>query len=74
MTLTKLKNSSNKQGTKVRIPWKKGDTISDWNETCIWAMEQFGLPGTNFSTHPNEDYMDFYFLDRKSTRLNSSHT
>jgi len=49
------------QGTKVRIPWKKGDTISDWDETCAWAMEQFGLPGDKFTTHPTVDYMDFYF-------------
>ncbi len=52
---------SNRQGTRVRIPWKKGDTISDWNETCIWAMEHYGVPGTYYTTHPTEDYMDFYF-------------
>jgi len=60
-----LKNESPKpsnwQGTRVRIPWKKGDTINDWNETCIWAIEQFGVPGTCYTTHPTEDYMDFYF-------------
>ena len=32
-------------GTRVCIPWLKGDTISDWNETCAWAIEHFGLPG-----------------------------
>ena len=50
-----------KQGTKVRIPWMRGDTISDWDETCIWAMDQFGLPGDKFYTHMTEDYMDFVF-------------
>jgi hypothetical protein len=53
------------QATRVRIPWKKGDTIISWNETCAWAMEQYGLPGDKFTTHPMEDYMDFYFKDER---------
>jgi hypothetical protein len=43
----------------------KGDTISDWDETCIWAMEVFGLPDEKFYTHMTEDYMDFYFYDER---------
>jgi len=43
----------------------KGDTISDWDETCIWAIEQFDLPGGKFYTHMTEDYMDFIFKDEK---------
>jgi hypothetical protein len=39
----------------------KGDTVSDWDETCIWALEQFDLPGEKFYTHMTEDYMDFIF-------------
>ena len=53
------------QATRVRIPWKEGDTITKWNETCAWAMEKFGLPGDKYSTHPTEGYMDFYFQDEK---------
>ena len=53
------------QATKVRIPWKKRDTINSWDETCIWAMEKFGLPGGKYTTHPTENYMDFYFQDEK---------
>lgn len=45
----------------VRIEWKHGDTISNWNEKCAWALETFGLPGNKFVTHPNEDYMEFLF-------------
>lgn len=60
-----LKNKSEThlswRGTRVRIPFKKGDTISSWNETCAWAIEQFGLPGSRYYTHPTEEYMDFYF-------------
>ena len=49
------------QATRIRIPWKKGDTIISWDETCAWAIEQFGLPGDKFETHATKDYMDFYF-------------
>lgn len=56
---------SHKQGTRVRIPWKQGDTITKWNETCAWAIEQYGLPGEKFETHPTEDYMDFIFKDER---------
>ena len=64
-----LKNKSQtpsvSQATRVRIPWKEGDTITKWNETCAWAMEQFGLPGDKYYTHPTQGYMDFYFQDEK---------
>ena len=55
-------------GTRVRISWKKGDII-DWNETCAWAIEQFGLPGDKFEAHATEDYMDFYFTDERDAIL-----
>ncbi len=61
MLSKKSETPSHWRGTRVRIPWKKGDKISNWNETCAWAIEQFGLPGTRFSSHPTTDYMDFYF-------------
>ena len=51
-------------GTRVRIPWKKGDII-DWNETCVWVIKKFGLPGDKYETHSTEDYMDFYFTDER---------
>ena len=57
----KLQTHSKLQATRVRIPWKKGDTINNWDETCAWAIEQYGLPGDKFTTHPTKDYMDFYF-------------
>jgi len=45
----------------IRIPWRIGDTVQRWDETCAWAIETFGLPGDKFITHPTEDYMDFMF-------------
>ena len=59
------KTPSARQGTRVRIPWKQGDTITKWNETCIWAMKHYGVPGTYYTTHATEDYMDFYFHNER---------
>ena len=50
---------------KVSIPWRKGDTVNDWDVTCAWAIEQFGLPGNKFTTDPTVDCMDFYFKDER---------
>jgi hypothetical protein len=58
-----------KQGTRVRIPWQTWHRHTTWNETCAWAVEQFGLPGDKFTTHATEDYMDFYFKDERDAIL-----
>jgi|LakMenE18May11ns_1017448.scaffolds.fasta_scaffold9950624_7 hypothetical protein len=49
----------------VNIPWKYGDTISNWDEKCIFAIETFGLPGLKYITHLTEDSMDFIFMEEK---------
>jgi len=49
----------------IRIPWKLGDTVQRWDETCIWAIEAFGLPGDRYITHPTNDYMDFMFKNKE---------
>ena len=56
-------------GTRVRISWQENHNIPTWNETCIWAIEQFGLPGDRFTTHATEEYMDFYFVDERDAIL-----
>ena len=56
-------------GTRVRIPWQVNHDISTWNETCVWAVEHFGLPGDRYVTHATEDYMDFYFVDERDAIL-----
>ena len=60
-----LKKSSQPAGTRVRISWIKGDTITDWNETCAQAIEMFGLSGDKFTTQLTEDHLDFIFKDEK---------
>lgn len=56
--------------TLVQIKWEKGKN-SDyfWNEACAWAIEQFGLPGENYVTHPTETYMDFLFKRKEDAIL-----
>ena len=49
----------------VRIPWRHNDTISRWDDVCVWTIVQFGLPGERYTTHPVEDYMDFVFESSK---------
>lgn len=53
----------------VRIAWEMNNEPTDWNETCVWAIEQFGLPGDRFTSHPTEDYMDFVFNDERDSIL-----
>lgn len=69
-----LEKPSNKQGTRIRIPWQNGDTVSDtvydWNEKCIYALEQFGLPSNEtYVCHASQDYLDFYFYKEEDAIL-----
>lgn len=65
----KLNQYSKRAGTRVRIPWKIGDTITNWNETCAQAIVMFGLPGDKFTTHPTKDHLDFIFKDEKDAMM-----
>jgi hypothetical protein len=67
--LEQLKRSSQQADTRVRIPWKMGDTVTYWNETCAQAIEMFGLPGDKFTTQLTEDHLDFIFRDEKDAIL-----
>jgi len=62
MMLTESKTYLPKQGTKVTLEWRDGRNDTEaWNEICAWTIEQFGMPGTRYTWHPEEDYMNFYF-------------
>jgi len=65
----KLQTHSNKQGTRVRMPWTTGYDSYKWNEICASAIEKFGLPGDRYYTHATEEYMDFYFTDERDAIL-----
>ena len=53
-----LVTHSEKQGTRVRIPW-----TTSWNEASAWAIEQYGLPGDKYQCRMAKDHMDFIFED-----------
>ena len=56
--------------TPVELKWEKGkDTSYFWNEACAWAVENFGLPGENYVTHPTEDNMLFLFKKKEHAIL-----
>jgi hypothetical protein len=56
--------------TPVELKWEKGkDTSYFWNDACAWAVEQFGLPGNNYVTHPTVDNMLFLFKHKEHAML-----
>ena len=55
---------------RVKISWTLGqDTEEWWNEVCAWALEEFGLPGNKFVTHPTSEYMYFDFKDKEDAAI-----
>lgn len=61
---------SNPEWTLVELAWEKGkDTSYFWNEACAWAVENFGLPGENYLTHPTKDCMKFLFKNEEDATL-----
>lgn len=51
---------------KVKIVWKLGqDTDEWWNQVCIWAIEEYGLPGDRYTTTLAEDYMIYNFTKQE---------
>lgn len=55
----------------VRLQWGESDDKNNiyWNQICASAIEEFGLPGTKFTWHPTEDYMDFVFKDSRDALI-----
>jgi hypothetical protein len=55
---------------KVKVNWTLGqDTTEWWNQVCIWAIEEFGLPGGKYKTELTEDYMIFDFNEKEDAAL-----
>lgn len=51
---------------KVRVDWKLGqDSTEWWDKTCVWVLEEFGLPGDRYKTELTEDYMIFDFDNKE---------
>lgn len=52
--------------THIDLPWHNDEL---WTETCIWAMEQFGLPGAKYQFHPLKGCMRFDFVDPRDAEF-----
>lgn len=50
---------------EFKVPWTNKMREEDWNEICAWVLEQFGLPGERYRTHPDTDEIVFLFRDAK---------
>ena len=62
-TGSETKTSVVKHPYSVTVPWRQGDTIESWDQTCAWVVEQFGLPGDRFMFNAGANDMDFCFRD-----------
>ena len=55
---------------KVKIVWKLGqDNEEWWNESCIWVLEEYGLPGDRYTTTLTEDYLIYNFTKQEDAAL-----
>ena len=43
------------------VPWTSDMRREDWDAICAWVVEQFGLPGDRYLTHPDLNEMRFLF-------------
>ena len=48
----------------VNVPWESQSNIW-WNEVCAKIIEQFGLPGERYTSHPSEQHMKFVFKNEQ---------
>ena len=55
--------------TEIKVPWKDGDSVSDWTEKCTRVLESFGLPGNKYFTSVTEDYMLFSFVEPEDAMI-----
>ena len=50
---------------EVKIYWKTGDTVRQWNEDMAWVTEQFGLPGNDWQAEVNDQAMTIFFNNER---------
>jgi hypothetical protein len=48
----------------INVPWESQSNIW-WNEVCAKIIEQFGLPGDRYTSHPTESNMKFIFKNEQ---------
>jgi hypothetical protein len=52
----------------ILVPWDNQNSHW-WNETCAMVLEQFGLPGDKYTSHPTENSMSFEFNNEQDALL-----
>ncbi len=50
--------------TEITVPWEQQSNIW-WTEVCAKIVEQFGLPGDRYTSHPSENHMKFIFKNEQ---------
>ena len=55
----------------VKLDWERNPHMQAWNEICAWSIEHFGLPGDQYRTEINEDYMIWHFKNKDNQLLMS---
>ena len=50
---------------EVKVKWKQGDTVRQWNQEMAWVTEQFGLPGKNWQAEVNDQAITLFFNDER---------
>lgn len=55
---------------EIFIPYESvGNDHPKWNEICAMIVERFGLPGGRFHSVPSNEWMAFYFKDKKDALM-----
>lgn len=68
---TLLEDFPTKSGTsvtkeyQVHVEWELSDRdpTERWDQICVYAIEEFGLPGDRFRCEATQEYMNFWFQD-----------
>ena len=54
----------------VEVSWDLSQEREDWwDMICVYAIEEFGLPGDRFMTEATQDYMKFRFKDPRDALI-----
>lgn len=53
---------------RISVPTNH-ERVVMWNETCIRAIELFGLPGDKYSCRFNKEAIEFWFVDEKDAMM-----
>ena len=50
---------------QVKVRWKQGDTVRQWNDEMAWVTEQFGVPGKRWQADVNDQAINIFFNDER---------